>query len=188
MRNKIFSWAQEKTAKLRGRKVGAKQSQDGPKELWSPWASRTIALTPTTSSTDLGPPVLTAISASAFFLNLPAEIRRKILIAAFGDRTMHMSLEYNHPRQLVFTPSGGAAWSRYMPPGAKYPPQMLRPDENEPQAWNWRGCPCWQLGQPNHPHNDQCLPGIAKCFKRGTAVLDVCLIGAMGWLLSCRQA
>lgn len=100
MRNKILSWAQEKTAKLRGRKAGAKQCQDGPKELWSPWASRTIALTPTTSSTDLGPPVLTAMSASAFFLNLPAEIRRKILIAAFGDRTMHMSLEYNHPRQL----------------------------------------------------------------------------------------
>lgn len=186
MHNKFLSWVQEKAARLRNRKSKARQCQDGPKELLSPWASRSLALTPITSSTDLGPSASTATSNSAFFQRLPPEIRRKILIITFGDRAMHMSLQYDHASQLVFNPtSGGFAWERYVPPGTKYPPQTLRPDPKAPKAWNWRGCPCWYSDQPYH--YDGCVPGVARCWKRGTAVLDVCLLGAMGWLLSCRQ-
>jgi hypothetical protein len=179
MHNRFLIWAQEKTAKLHSRKLRSGKCHDGPKELLPPWASH--------SSTDLGRP---SESTAPFFQRLPPEIRQNILIAAFGDRTMHMSLQYDHSRQLVFNQSsGGFLWERYVPPGTKYPPQILRPDPKAPKAWNWRGCPCWQSPyRKSHPYNDQCLPGVARCWKPGTAVLDICLIGAMGWILSCRQA
>jgi hypothetical protein len=99
---------------------------------------------------------------------------------------MHMSLEFNYQRQLVFNPGSGGSWERYMPPAAKYPPQKLRPDTQEPKAWQWRGCPCWHVGTPLH--YNQCLPGVARCWKRGRDVPDICVIGSMGWLLTCRLA
>jgi hypothetical protein len=188
MYSKLLNWVRDKRAKLRSREANARQARDGPKPLLSPWTSRSIALTPTPSCTDLGPSASVAASDSAFFQHLPLEIRRKILIAAFGDRTMHMSLEFNHPRQLAFNPRSGGSWERYMPPLAKYPPQMLQPDTQEPKAWQWRGCPCYHGGTASYPHLDECLPGVARCWKRGTAVPDICVIGSMGWLLTCRQA
>lgn len=38
-----------------------------------------------------------ALNGSGFFQLLPPELRRMILIHAFGDRTFHMHLEMNHP-------------------------------------------------------------------------------------------
>jgi hypothetical protein len=186
MHNGFLSWAQEKTAKLRSRKLRSGQCPDGPKELLSPWASRSLALSPTPSSANLGASS-TATSDSTLFQHLPPEIRRKILIAAFGDRTMHMSLQYDHSRPLVSNPSSGASpWERYLRPGTKYPPQMLRSDPKAPKAWNWRGCPCLHFNQQQT--YDECLRAVAECWKPGTDVPDVWLIGAIGWLLSCRQA
>ena len=42
-----------------------------------------------------------ANSASPFFQLLPPEIRRDILISAFGDRTLHLDLRLVHPPRVV---------------------------------------------------------------------------------------
>ena len=189
MHSKFLNWFQAKREKLRGNSGKDRQAQDGAKPLVPPCTYRSSALTPTPSCTDLIASASAATAGSAFFQHLPAEIRRKILVTVFGDRTMHMSLEFNHPRQLVLSPGLEAPrWRRYMPPTVQHPPQMLEPDKQAPMAWQWRGSPCWRVGRPSRPHNDPCLPGVARCWKHASSVPDGCLIGAMGWLLTCRQA
>lgn len=189
MHNKLLTWVQDKRAKLRSRGTKARQAHDGQKPFLSPWTSQRIALTPTPSRTDLSSSASVATADCAFFQRFPLEIRRKILIAAFGDRIMHMSLEFNHTRHLVPKDSLKAPyWVRYMPPTAKYPPHSLKPDTQTPKVWQWRGCPCWYRGNPRHVHTDDCLPGVARCWKHIKDVPDIYLIGSMGWLLTCRQA
>ena len=186
MHRKLFNWFQDKRAKLGGKKGKAKQAQEGPKPLVLPWTCRSSPLSPTPSCTDLIASASAATADSAFFRRLPSEIRREILVMAFGNRTMHMSLEFNHPRQLSDLEM--SRWGRYVPPTVHYPPQRLEPDKQAPMAWQWRGCLCWRTGHPNHPHNDLCLPGVARCWEHASDVPDMCLIGAMGWLLTCRLA
>lgn len=180
MHSEFLNWFQGKRASGKRR-----QAQDRPKPLVPPFASRSRPLTPTPSCTASIAFASAATADSAFFQHLPPEIRREILVAAFGGRTMHMSLEFNHPRQLVPSSDYRKPPERYMPSTAQRPPQRLELDEQAPMAWEWCGCPCWSIG---HPHNDQCLPGVARCWKHTTAVPDICLIGAMGWVQTCRQA
>lgn len=77
-----------------------------------------------------------------------------------------------------------------MPPTALLPPEKLQLDKKAPVAWQWRGCPCWRVGRIRRRryYNDDCLPGVARCWEKASDVPDMCLIGAMGWLLTCRQA
>jgi hypothetical protein len=186
MPNKFLNWVQDKTANLCSKRAKARQAQDEPKPFLPPWTIRSGALTPTPSCPDLRASTLAATADCAFFQHLSPEIRRKVLVTAFGNRIMHMSLEFNHPSQLVEL--GTSRWERYIPPTAQHPPHRLHPDEQAPKAWQWRGCPCWHMGLPRYPHNDQCLPGVARCWKDASTVLDCCLTGSMGWLLTCRQA
>jgi hypothetical protein len=190
MHSKFLNWFQDKRAKLCGKTGKVRQAQDGLKPLVPPctWNS---ASTLTPLCTESIASASAATVDSAFFQHLPPEIRHKILVATFGDRIMHMSLEFNHPRQHVSNSSSDISQRRkYMPPTAQHPPEKLQLDKQTPMAWQWRGCPCWREGRirKRYHYNDDCLPGVARCWEDASDVPDRCLIGAMGWLLTCRQA
>lgn len=58
---------------------------------------------PTNTTKDLA--TQHAVVDSMFFQRLPAELRRMMLIEAFGGRTLHADLEWDHPRQLRSRPT-----------------------------------------------------------------------------------
>ncbi|KAH7187451.1 hypothetical protein BKA60DRAFT_587781, partial [Fusarium oxysporum] len=123
---------------------------------------------------------------------LPIEIRRQILIEAFGDRTIHMDLTYGHPPM----------------PGNKEAHAMIQEwrlglDKSRPKSWSWRGCTCHRKPPPWHPaivteslstravDKDRCCVGLAHCcdmWTKNGKELYGCWIGALGWLQTCRQA
>ncbi|KAF5566510.1 hypothetical protein FPHYL_3735 [Fusarium phyllophilum] len=123
---------------------------------------------------------------------LPCEIRRQVLIEAFGDRTIHMDLTYNHPPM----------------PGNKQAHAMIQEwrlglDKSRPKGWYWRGCTCHRKPPPWHPaiateslsaravDKDRCCVGLAQCCEmwcKNCKELYGCWIGAMGWLQTCKQA
>lgn len=189
MHNKFVNWFQDKRARLRGRSGKRRQAQDRPKPLLPPFTSRSSPLTPTPSCTELIAAASVATVNSAFFQHLPPEIRRKILVMTFGDRTMHMSLEFNYPRQLIPGLHSNMPPRRYLPPTDQNIPVRLQLDDQAPMAWQWRGCLCWRFTSHGLGlSNDDCLPGVARCWKDASDVPDMCLIGAMSWLMTCRQA
>ncbi|KAK2846389.1 hypothetical protein FQN49_005774 [Arthroderma sp. PD_2] len=60
---------------------------------------RRCVLTPSPSSESIMRSSQAAVRGSPLFQKIPFEIRRMILIAAFGDRVMHMDLIFDHPRK-----------------------------------------------------------------------------------------
>ncbi len=91
-----------------------------------------------------GPPTNGAAN-SPLFECLPPELRRRILIDAFGGRTLHLQ----------------SPW---------HPPCVCRRSEN------------------TSPAVDNCQRDRGNVHARGKAEGPGWLIGAMGWLLSCRLA
>ncbi|OBT51564.1 hypothetical protein VE04_08388, partial [Pseudogymnoascus sp. 24MN13] len=90
-------------------------------------------------------------SLSPFFQKLPLEIRRTIYLAAFGNRTLHMDLQYRHPHI----------------PGSLH--AGLNGEDNPfdvsiPKSWLWWSCVCHR--SPYHQHD---------------LWLDHCSIGAGYW-------
>ncbi|KAH8892533.1 hypothetical protein GQ53DRAFT_805991 [Thozetella sp. PMI_491] len=190
---------------------GVRQHEDETQEVpWRRWEQRTHDLTPAQSSDNLVAATAPPAAGSPFFECLPPEIRRKVLIEAFGDRIMHMSLEFAHPRRLVPRPTQSREppkpqpsrvgqlipglsvpfrwpaieWVAYLPPGQGA--RLCYQDKEAPEIWQWRGCACWSWSLPYQ--RDICLPGIGKCWEKDSDVPAICLVGAMGWLLTCRQA
>ncbi|ATY63714.1 hypothetical protein A9K55_008046 [Cordyceps militaris] len=175
---------------------------DGPPEL--PRKRRHL-LTPASSTTNLATqPRPDATVNSALFQRLPAEIRIQILTAAFGERTLHMDLLLSYPPWR----SKPVAHDRAVPGHAglfvepsragdgKYYPVL---DTTARQAWLWHGSVCHRNPPGTDPSNghtvqpcqDQCRSGITPdntCNLWPGIGPDKCRIGAMGWLLSCRQA
>lgn len=138
---------------------------------------------------------LSAMSNYGLFQHMPYEIRRMIIIAAFGGQTLHLDLTFAHPLERM--------------PGAQ--PNMnhcglgyeLVRNVNQPKDWQWFSCVChrrarltvletWRrVGQKMKPDDDECLNGIPRgcdCEAWGGDWPGKCFIGIMGWLLSCRQA
>ncbi|VUC35446.1 unnamed protein product [Clonostachys rosea] len=130
-----------------------------------------------------------------FFSMLPAEVRRYILIHAFGHRTMHMHLTFQSPWALADAePQSSTAHARL--------DHFIRHDR--PEKWMWYGCVChrsepeddplslgrtrsWPVKQRSH-FLDGCLKGEGACSKWPGAWPSKCQIGATGWLRTCRQA
>ncbi|CAG9936313.1 unnamed protein product [Clonostachys rosea f. rosea IK726] len=149
-----------------------------------------------------------------FFDRLPAEIRRLILIEAFGHRTLHMNLEFQHPFHLVDAKSddlsnthAGIEYSAVASADGSMtgPPSHLL--TSEARQWTWFGCVChripptcsalsygrrrsWPIGHgiASEPNGDCCLEGAGTCNEWPGEWPGKCQIGALGWLLSCRQA
>jgi hypothetical protein len=67
------------------------------------------------------PGMTTATADSPLFMRIPAEIRRRILIEAFGERPMHFDLRLEHPPSL----------SKAHPPPPKYD-RARAPDNPRP--------------------------------------------------------
>ena len=136
---------------------------------------------------------------SLFFFCLPAEIRHRILCAAFGDRTVHMDLRLR-PRLYTAETSKACSPSQFH---AGYPPLLTRWDVKIPRgiddrtgddkkpAWRWYGCVCHRNTPGTawkQPYDDLCLSGYGRCSGYPGNVPEKCMVGAMGFLRSCKRA
>lgn len=140
-----------------------------------------------------------------FFNRLPPEIRRHILMLAFGGRTYHMDLSFRHPFHEVdpqetwrFTNMGGVH-ARIGSDNC-----MNNFDKSKPRTWQWFGCVCHRYppdgawlpmgrrrnysGYFHDPDHDRCLEGSGHCKGWSGPWPARCFPGIHGWLLSCRQA
>ncbi|CAG9987648.1 unnamed protein product [Clonostachys byssicola] len=173
---------------------------------------RVRPLTPTPSNKEkFRHSAIQATAQSPFFQKLPPEIRTKILTMAFGGRTVHMDLWQDKPdveipksdnikvgalvhgRKRVYTTGH---------PGYKYLMRSLK----EPEQWIWQGSVCHRNLPDDEPGKrfwEELEPSEDFCRYGGLGITDVgdickmwhekdgeasCNIGAIGWLLSCRQA
>ncbi len=150
------------------------------------------------------------------FAHLPLELYQQILVQAFGNRTLHIDLIYGFPlahKSLRFRPANKAATRSHC--GLGNGPVR---DTHKPIGWQWFSCVCHRrLTWPDEercpsslkariqPWEDVCLryAGFPKpevlqdraglfCLCESDASgspnpID-CFIGAMGWLLTSRQA
>lgn len=169
---------------------------------------RPRVLTPSPSRETLRLAAANATTDSSFFQKLPPEIRYKILVEAFGGQTVHMDLWFDHP-EAPQVPGGqppvpshcGRNRIEY---ARRYGP-FLHLDETQRKRWVWRSSVCHRefphdfgrgiLAQHNghflNAAEDRCRFGGANsniCSHWPGDPSTRCFIGAMGWLLSCRQA
>lgn len=129
-----------------------------------------------------------------FFSMLPPEVRRCILIHAFGHHTMHMNVMFQKPWKVVDAePQDSTAHARH------YHNFTVGPEK-----WMWYGCVCHRtepedaplsLGRtrswPVKPRTfflDGCLKGEGTCSEWPGTWPSKCHIGVTGWLRTCRQA
>jgi hypothetical protein len=159
---------------------GSKDRGDAPQELFLP-SVRTPLFSPD------APPASTTAQPGPFF-RLPPELRRMVLIAAFGARTLHVELDFDFP-PLRRPGAHCELWA-----AASGPRAFLRRDVRGPVAWRWRSAVCHREapGRPwsgRHLSTDGCLGGRAECCEcwAGEAP-GRCFVGVLGWLRSCRQA
>lgn len=153
----------------------------------------------------------TSAATSPFFAHLPAEVRRRVLIYAFGDKTLHMDLrlrqsihpvagdEDTHWARLPST-HGPVTWNHA---GILTPGKAAADSHDSRKRWRWFSCVCHRfpargpdalpLGrrrnypwiQYREPEEDLCLRGGGCCDGWPE---NSCRLGIMGWLLTCRQA
>ncbi|KFZ16517.1 hypothetical protein V502_05059 [Pseudogymnoascus sp. VKM F-4520 (FW-2644)] len=138
---------------------------------------------------------------------IPFEIRRQILILAFGEQTVHMDLKFRYPLKLADKKLDyrclHARIEYYSIGTPTY--QSLVATAGERQEWRWFSCVCHRF-PPNatqlplgrrrlspwasltDPHTDRCLDGSGTCEEWPGEWPVKCQIGIMGWLLSCKQA
>lgn len=141
-------------------------------------------------------------SACLFFSKLPANIRRAILIAAFGKRTVHIDLAFDYP--LIPAHLAPPLHPGHKPNHAGIYRQQ--DDDGRPprprgsKAWRWGSSVChrdmeWRPKRlaryKTGPWDDHCMEGgpTLVCTHRfGGTPPGSCRVGAIGFLLSCRQA
>ncbi|CAG9974785.1 unnamed protein product [Clonostachys byssicola] len=124
--------------------------------------------TETTSGSGTGP----------LFTHIPAEIRRQILIHAFGGRIIHLDLDFEHRQSGI----GELKWSSCvchsskpgLPHKLRYEDDFLKPQHRI------------RIAEKRNPLD---CPGILdKSLSQPCPSSYECKVGASGWLLSCRQA
>ncbi|KXJ87596.1 hypothetical protein Micbo1qcDRAFT_208213 [Microdochium bolleyi] len=149
-----------------------------------------------------------ATSASAevahlgLFARLPAELRQQILAEAFGKRELHLDLRLV-PRgwRPVHLRTGDTAHGRGSAPWSGQLPRHTPRDKLE---WRWYSCVChrqapWARNPRdsavwNWPHKDMCLvggPALCELYPPPSGMpAGPCdyVVGALGWLRTCRQA
>lgn len=140
---------------------------------------------------------------SCFYL-LPYELRRQILIYAFGGRQLHLDLsfKYSDAKSAQKRDKGSlrscGIKSKY--PGLTF--EKLKLGLQRRKQWQWWGCECrrsssdaqWMWSNEAGPAAlgpwvDKCCDGCRQPHTSETAEMSQNYqIGIMGWLLSCRQA
>ncbi|KAJ6782919.1 hypothetical protein PWT90_03071 [Aphanocladium album] len=164
-------------------------------------------LPPCPSSAVIAEPVPSSTSRSAFFQHLPAEVRQRILEAAFGDQTVHMHLSIERPllrkyrhknRNSLQSNSSSSSSSNDKLQGHGWHPGRSAWDTAARPHWVWRSSVChfgcfphesWQCRAPEWSgwpiKKDFCVAG-ESCELPGSP--GSCGVGATGWLLACRRA
>lgn len=145
---------------------------------------------------------------NTFFQRLPPDIRRLILIEAFGDRILHVDLQFLDDTRYLegYNRVHGHEPEHFLQTLGKWTPFS---SSNAPPQWRWYGCVCHREPERrvrghaimneslSPPWFDSCLKtnGNGDVVKRqrccgkwcGEEPLK-CRVGAMGWLRTCRQA
>ncbi|TWU76000.1 hypothetical protein ED733_007080 [Metarhizium rileyi] len=143
----------------------------------------------------------------SIFCRLPPEIRRQVLISAFGHRTVHMDLNFRVPLNLVEKqPHQGLNVHAKIHRETPVPETYLDTRSGKTRAWRWFGCVChrfdfdktpplacgrrrnYRWAHFAEPDTDLCLHGSGKCNSWPGSWPLKCQIGVMGWMLSCKRA
>ncbi|KAL4941576.1 hypothetical protein BDV06DRAFT_178101 [Aspergillus oleicola] len=184
--NRNWSWSHEINERLKYKVALMKCKMMG-----SPMPTRTTQPCPPLSAKPCLP---SATAKSALFQHIPPEIRRIILIQAFGRRVIHFDLRLmfpqNEPREAlaIHCPCVGD------------PSISLGRDTSKPLQWEW----CVTICQRERLETN-CIPTEHDFFdkwKRYSTpwlsrpqhlpvpghIPSECLIGALGWIQTCRQA
>ncbi|KAF5682538.1 hypothetical protein FCIRC_4973 [Fusarium circinatum] len=136
------------------------------------------------------------------YYKLPPDIRRYILILAFGNRRLHMDFSYDYPDMSsdLIQPLDKNHCGVVME--NTYGEKLRVVDDTKPRSWIWWGSICHRLPPdldvsqtgpmthrgPDGPWADTCRAGEARhCDSWPGSFPAKCRIGTMGWLLSCRQ-
>lgn len=178
--------------------LGRSRDQSDPPPLPLLPKERPRPITPTTSFNSFHIDPSDAVRGSPFFRVLPPEIRRKILQAAFGNRVVHVDLVYGYPsiQSGESNKLNHCNWNISTVPGDHgiYEPRDL----HRSRQWIWRGSTCHRnppvpgrVGDQVQPSQDICRFGQTPhqaCKLWPGDYPSKCFVGAMGWLLSCRQA
>ncbi|KAG4263909.1 hypothetical protein FPRO04_09237 [Fusarium proliferatum] len=149
-----------------------------------------------------GPPKPKPTFQHCAYYKLPPDMRRYILILAFGNRRLHMDLSYDYPdispeliQPLEKNHCGIALENMHSI-------KLRAVDDTKPRSWIWWGSVCHRLppdhdvsragpmtlGGPDGPWADTCSVGEALyCDSWPGSFPSKCWIGIVGWLLSCRQ-
>ncbi|KAI8207619.1 hypothetical protein K4K54_004857 [Colletotrichum sp. SAR 10_86] len=136
-----------------------------------------------------------ALRQTGGIFRLPHELRHQILYDAFGGRTIHVDLRFRLPLHTLETSQGRGPRHGGYPPLVDWaePPEGKPVDRGHDMAWRWYSCVCHHdlraFGKAT-PHDfscmDACLTGEAGCLSLHPSY-DACQLGAMGFLLSCKQ-
>ncbi|CEI39971.1 unnamed protein product [Fusarium venenatum] len=124
MRRHLKAW-------LEVRKSRSKNEVDPAPQMPCLTSPRPRVLTPSSSKQDLSLP----LQSSPLFSKLPTEIRRRILLFAFGDRTVHMDLALEHPFKAK-----APALSYDHRHGKLDTLWRDNLDRSRPRIWKWKGC------------------------------------------------
>ena len=173
---KLSTWIRKKMRSFRDNDEHPKLSDPSiPRGLPVLPMKRQHILTPTPSHENLN--IHHGTANGAFFRRLPFELRREIYLLAFGNRSVHMHLEYGYAEP---TGTGHARRDR----DGKY-----ALDRTVPPEWRWWSSVCHR-NPVEDAWLDQCRTGDnrARCYLFPGKKPDKCFLGVMGWLLTCRQA
>lgn len=153
-------------------------------------------------------PEVNATNTSAFFQRLPPDIRRLILIEAFGDRIVHVDLQFLDDARYLegYNRVHGNEPEHFLQTLGKWTPFS---SSNGPPQWRWYGCLCHREPERrvrghaimnkslSPPWFDTCLKSEGKgdvvktrrfCGEWSGEEPLKCRVGAIGWLRTCRQA
>lgn len=200
MKNRVIEWVDQKKLRLQNspRVYGPWKRDDYDHSYWWWDEEKRLRAFPTLPERMFNTSV--ALSSEYqpddnFFKRLPFDMRRRIIVTAFGDQIIHLSLEWAPPVELP-----GEDEYRNPVYGPMTMSENTERDETHGILWNER-CPAyWQWGscfcrrtpafKSERAHQNVCKSGLLndECLEDILREPLHCRIGVMGWLLSCRQA
>jgi hypothetical protein len=144
-------------------------------------------------------------SKDKFFGCLPLEIRRRILVYAFGERTVHIDLSYTLTTKPNEGGSVGALAAKTHAGLVGRLDHYARMYDEDEWQWRWYGCVCHRSGPEDmalslgrfrsSPGIDNRKYRLSACLIRGGVCHawpgnkpDKCRLECLGWLLTSRQA
>lgn len=140
------------------------------------------------------------IEKDSFFGLFPPEIRRQILVAAFGDHIIHTDLKYRPPYRQRNLQNNDHQHTGYILDG-RFHSQFKVYGKGE-ERWRWFSCIChhhppgtpssWmshgRRGLSTKMASVSCIEGNSECWRWHGRWPEKCHVGAMGWLTTCKQA